>query len=561
MTTLIPKVDFKNGGTTPAGAINRPINEKLQDFVSVKDFGATGDGITDDTLSIEAAIAYCKGTGIGATLYFPAGTYCFSETTPNFGLYISEPLTIIGDGPTKTTLKNLSATGAGVRCAAGFITISNIGIDNNNSTGIAFRMGGQYSVTHNLQIRNQAGNNFAFVADGSTLASVYDLHIIDCSNGISIAATLPTQYLTFTNVSVEITSGEGLTIGASTSIKFYGLYFEPNDATTNVTHLIKATGAIDLNFYELSAEVFGTLGNPNQAWIIFESCKTVNIFGGRISNSIASNATVFFAISGANTRNINFEGLELQSVGAGQTLFNVADSPYQISWRNISTFGSFVGVGIAYDSSGNGLSLENWQDYNQPYSLSLDSNDTFVKNVSNNISIANRTNLTFINCQGTISGSGAGNITQLDNLVSVSSVFRPKTDGLANLGLAGNRWNNVYAVNGTIITSDEREKQDVKELSESEKQVAIAIKGLIRSFKFKDAVAKKGDKARIHIGVMAQQVAEAFKTAGLNPDNYSLFCYDEWTAQIDEDGKEISPAGNRYGIRYDELLAFVISAL
>ena len=54
---------------------------------------------------------------------------------------------------------------------------------------------------------------------------------------------------------------------------------------------------------------------------------------------------------------------------------------------------------------------------------------------------------------------------------------------------------------------------------------------------------------------MAQQVAEAFKIVGLNPDDYALFCYDEWEAS---EGVE---AGNRYGIRYDELLAFVISAL
>ena len=60
MTTLIPKIDLKNGGSTPAGAINRPINQKIQEFVSVNDFGAVGDGTTDDTAAIRAAITYAE---------------------------------------------------------------------------------------------------------------------------------------------------------------------------------------------------------------------------------------------------------------------------------------------------------------------------------------------------------------------------------------------------------------------------------------------------------------------------------------------------------------------
>jgi hypothetical protein len=72
MTTLIPKFDLKNGGSTPTGAVNRTIYQKLSDTVSVKDFGAIGDGSTDDTAAINAALA------ANNAVYFPAGTYLVS---------------------------------------------------------------------------------------------------------------------------------------------------------------------------------------------------------------------------------------------------------------------------------------------------------------------------------------------------------------------------------------------------------------------------------------------------------------------------------------------------
>lgn len=79
MTTLIPKFDFKNGGTTPANAINRPINLKLSDSISVKDFGAVGDGTTDDSTAIQAALNMATALG-NCEVLFPAGTYYIAST-------------------------------------------------------------------------------------------------------------------------------------------------------------------------------------------------------------------------------------------------------------------------------------------------------------------------------------------------------------------------------------------------------------------------------------------------------------------------------------------------
>jgi len=54
------------------------INSKIEETKSVKDFGATGDGVSDDTAAIQAAITYIN-TGKGL-VYFPVGTYLFSTT-------------------------------------------------------------------------------------------------------------------------------------------------------------------------------------------------------------------------------------------------------------------------------------------------------------------------------------------------------------------------------------------------------------------------------------------------------------------------------------------------
>lgn len=66
-------VGFLQAGT---GATARTVQAKLRDFVSVKDFGAVGDGVTDDTVAIQAAIDYCVANY--KTLFLPYGNYLIS---------------------------------------------------------------------------------------------------------------------------------------------------------------------------------------------------------------------------------------------------------------------------------------------------------------------------------------------------------------------------------------------------------------------------------------------------------------------------------------------------
>jgi len=196
-------------------------------------------------------------------------------------------------------------------------------------------------------------------------------------------------------------------------------------------------------------------------------------------------------------------------------------------------------------------------------------------------------------------------------------------DGLTDLGRSNARFDDVYATNGTIQTSDRNEKQDIEELSDAEQRVAVAAKGLLRKFRWKSAVAKKGDEARTHFGIIAQDLQDAFTAEGLDAGDYAMFTSNTWwetqtdvgaveavegvefvqaveasDAVYDEDGELVSEAveavegveaveavmakdaytrtdtfdtlaeapedateRTRLGVRYPELLAFIISAI
>jgi hypothetical protein len=150
------------------------------------------------------------------------------------------------------------------------------------------------------------------------------------------------------------------------------------------------------------------------------------------------------------------------------------------------------------------------------------------------------------------------------------SEFFPTPDNTVKLGFPSYRWTTVYATTGTINTSDVNQKQDIALLDDAEKRVAIAIKSLIKKYRFKDAVAQKGDAARIHVGAIAQDVQAAFVAESLDPTRYALFCSDTW---YEVDGKAGMPSDpytaetegaievTRLGLRYEQLLAFVIAAL
>jgi hypothetical protein len=154
------------------------------------------------------------------------------------------------------------------------------------------------------------------------------------------------------------------------------------------------------------------------------------------------------------------------------------------------------------------------------------------------------------------------------NVSAAGIVTAGATANNQDLGSGSIEWRDIYLVNSPIVSSDRNRKQQIEVLSEVEKTVATELKGLIRKYKFNSSVELKGDNARFHIGFIAQDVEQAFVNHGLDPDQYGVVCTETWWQ--DEDGNiyqtsniegKVLTKYNRVAIRYEELIAFVISAL
>jgi hypothetical protein len=157
-----------------AGAVAETVQTKLREIISVKDFGAVGNGSADDTAAVQAAFTAANGATYSKTVFFPAGTYLINSTitcnpnTPN-GLVPQ----ILGEGADTTTLQ------AGASLGANAILKHQGGSPSVNSKWTGFRLNGtgytvgQYGVYHiNTCFLNYDGIQFGSLAEGIRFENV-----------------------------------------------------------------------------------------------------------------------------------------------------------------------------------------------------------------------------------------------------------------------------------------------------------------------------------------------------------------------------------------------------
>ena len=531
-------VGFRQAG---ASASARTVLSKLRDAVSVKDFGAVGDGTTNDTAAIQAAISS------GYSLVFPAGTYLCNNLTQS------------------TSFQRFYANGS--------VNLTK------NANGVLLSSTGNYVEFHGIQFigTGYTGNNVESTGNAFSL--------LNCSSygtpgrAVKCTGALVRIIGTCGSYTTTDTSGTGyeIEIGVSGTAT---LYHELRGVYSST-----ATGGIKLIDTGSQSIVGGQFGKL----YISAGTSPAGVNGGMISNCrILGDVTVelsssVFTGNQFSTQTITFAAgtsqhtLDQSNIAMLATIVNNGNANSVIT--RATSAGSTLDLSFGSSSWANTIKLDNvgtWEFSGNlvlPNAKSIQIRDSGGASISavvlssgDDYTFGSNNGANFTNVSagstGVFNAVGGTSITQ-----TTSSAFVPVADNSKTCGGASNRWSVVYAATGTINTSDARSKEQVRGINAAEVAVAMQLKGMFSAFKFTDAVAAKGSGARIHFGVIAQDVRDAFIAGGLNPDAYALFCHDSWEARdavVADDGTIVSPAqeaGDRYGIRYEELLAFIIAAM
>lgn len=213
-TSAVALGDFLQAGT---GAVLRPVPNKLRDVFSVGDFGATGNGTTDDRAAILSAVT--AGALVSKTVRVPAGTYRVTGE-----LSLPSGTILAGDGPGKTNIRFDSAASGRLMTLNGVngVQVRDMTLDGNKAVATSdfsvFVYGATNCLFSNVEFLNLAGTNSGclLIGGGSKGNVVEGCRFLD-AEATAIGITEPTTaFNTVRNCEIQRSGAFGIRLGEST---------------------------------------------------------------------------------------------------------------------------------------------------------------------------------------------------------------------------------------------------------------------------------------------------------------------------------------------------------
>ena len=299
-----------------AGAVAETVQTKLRENVSVKDFGAVGNGTTDDTAAVQAAIAAVAAAG-GGVLNFPAGTYKLTSGLSDGGKTIQ----FVGVGVNESSVTFGTVTRLQFNGAISGITLTG------NGSGVRWMVlqgdGGAYNtalsgVICNAKVRLEHVYATAFRGHGFNA-----IHYSDQSYYADLLAMSNAGHGVYINDAVGADANTSIWLNLDVRVNSKsGVYFEANNNFSNTFVNLTSQGNTEYAFYCASTNnnVYGFYSENNTA-------------GGILFTATASNNRVW----GVSTSDTITDLSTAQKNWVGGT--NEASVAYNATNFNINTYG------------------------------------------------------------------------------------------------------------------------------------------------------------------------------------------------------------------------------
>lgn len=561
---------------TKYGATVDQIAHRVTTLKSFEEFGAIGDGVTNDTASMLAALEWLKDVPFGKLVGRPGANYL-----------ITQSLVMKIDGSYTqdvTSTRYLDFTGTVIVAGADNIT--------------CIRMSHDFCHIINPVVINP--NNYSDVIAYAIAPETESQTTIRVSQQFCVMENPRAR-----GTKIGLKFKPGPTVGGSNSGAYYHSIMNPNFERVDCGFYFERSVSGDNNNTRI--HIFNPVHITGNCAFWIESTDSLRVYGGSCENITLGTwpADVPCAVRVVKTvstdtqvaGNLHFYGYLGEvchrayqidtNVGTYENYFDwkwvlINENPYRAPGQDGNFVARFDGEILSSSWDNSALNVVGCRNPHTGHQAIIIQNpdETPAELWSNTgwkftatIYDCPAQNLQHSNSHEQILGALYAGLTlttypdsrriMLTSKEGADGVERPQNDLIINgfnrlcaendndtaLGDSDRRWSVVYADTSSIVTSDEEHKTSFlsdDNTLEREKKAAKEIKSCIFRYKFKKSIDKKGEGARLHYGVGAQTVGEIMRKYDLNPDNYAFWCRNK------------TNEGDRYGIRYEELIMFLM---